>query len=123
MTAPFGAAAWISASLRLQFRYAPIPAFLRTSPAGTRTQRLWQMGCQPKIASNTLPSLGSGAGRRPLASRVAPMRITLLSVDQQARHENLRAFRHRWTRKPIVYTLHLLNIYKYRLICSKSRPR
>ena len=34
--APFGAAAGISASLRLRLRYAPIPAILRTPPPGTQ---------------------------------------------------------------------------------------
>jgi len=35
--APFGAAAGISASLRLRLRYAPIPANLRTPLPGTQT--------------------------------------------------------------------------------------
>jgi hypothetical protein len=42
--APFGAAAGISASLRLRLRYAPIPAILRTPPPGTQASAATQMG-------------------------------------------------------------------------------
>ena len=36
--APFGAAAGVSASLRLRLRYAPTPAMLRTPHPGTSTE-------------------------------------------------------------------------------------